>query len=69
MIYRVVPLLFVGLVAACAGSEAGDQEMRTHQLSCIKSGHAVDTPEYTDCVINRHQKTRAERDRMRENIR
>lgn len=69
MFYRICSLVIVGLVAACAGSEANEQEMRTHQVSCIKSGFAVDTPEYTDCVINRYQKSQAEQGRIRESWR
>ena len=42
--------------------------MRTYEISCIKSGYAVDTPEYSDCVIKRYQKAQAQQNRRRDSM-
>ena len=69
MTSRIILTIFVGQLAACAGSEPDQQELRTHEFSCIKSGYAVDTPEYTECVTNRFRKSQVEQGRTRESWR
>ena len=68
MTSRIVLLFIVGLLSACGGSKVSEDALRSYEISCIKSGFAVDTPEYTDCVTSHYKKAQAEQDRRRESL-